>query len=438
MKQEMIMDALNMLADDITEETGRLRREKGTADAVKGKSGNRKWRKLAAAAACFAVIFYVGARLFSTSTAEDSGGRNLSRDTGSEKNPSHGTGGDTGELPMLTVTEKNQSDMGFEGYLAFDISDLVNDNPWSEDEDISSLPVFENRLEYRHTTGKMTGGDFDKMEALLLETAEHLGLDTATLEITDDTLDEARQEVVREKFASSGEEVPEGYFDPSALIARKEGMELEVSEAMTVTVRFEEKIDLPGEYAHMDDDSYEDMAAVADYFKETYSSLIAMKAPRVDIYGGDYDIDRNQSYHLAFYDGNGDFTERFLNYSFNRTEFYTEDGRLWMIRIFRPDLSCKAGDYPVITAAEARELLVSGNYLTTVPYEMPGEEYVAKTELVYRTSEIEEYYMPYYRFYVELPAMEREQGLKSYGAYYVPAVEEAYISNMPVWDGRFN
>ena len=28
--------------------------------------------------------------------------------------------------------------------------------------------------------------------------------------------------------------------------------------------------------------------------------------------------------------------------------------------------------------------------------------------------------------------------MKTYGAYYVPAVESRYISNMPVYDGTFN
>jgi len=40
---------------------------------------------------------------------------------------------------------------------------------------------------------------------------------------------------------------------------------------------------------------------------------------------------------------------------------------------------------------------------------------------------------------VELPEAERtEDGLKDYGAYYVPAVEGKYIANMPKWDGGFN
>lgn len=45
--------------------------------------------------------------------------------------------------------------------------------------------------------------------------------------------------------------------------------------------------------------------------------------------------------------------------------------------------------------------------------------------------------MPYYCFYVELPEEERD-GLKTYGAYYVPAVEKEYLTNMPLWDGSFN
>lgn len=46
--------------------------------------------------------------------------------------------------------------------------------------------------------------------------------------------------------------------------------------------------------------------------------------------------------------------------------------------------------------------------------------------------------MPYYRFLVELPQEARENGLKSYGAYYVLAVEEEYLTGLPVWDGSFN
>ena len=70
--------------------------------------------------------------------------------------------------------------------------------------------------------------------------------------------------------------------------------------------------------------------------------------------------------------------------------------------------------------------------------ELPGEGYIAKAELIYRVGALEEMLIPYYRFYVLLPDMDRDNGLHCYGAYYVPAVAEEYIANMPVYDGRFN
>ena len=109
-----------------------------------------------------------------------------------------------------------------------------------------------------------------------------------------------------------------------------------------------------------------------------------------------------------------------------------------MIRISHPDLSEKVEDYPMITPEQAAELLSNGRYCTSVPYDMPGPEYVKKMELVYLTGELEKYYMPYYCFYVELPEEERENGLKTFGLYYVPAVHWIYISNMPIYDGHFD
>lgn len=121
------------------------------------------------------------------------------------------------------------------------------------------------------------------------------------------------------------------------------------------------------------------------------------------------------------------------------TTFHCDDeGKLFIARVYQPDLSEKVGDYPIINWQQARELLLNGSYLTTVPYEISGPEYVKKVELIYRTGSHEQYFMPYYRFYVELLEEEMENGRKTYGAYYVPAVDRSYISNMPTWDGSFN
>ena len=111
---------------------------------------------------------------------------------------------------------------------------------------------------------------------------------------------------------------------------------------------------------------------------------------------------------------------------------------MFIARIYQTDLSKKLGDYPIISAKQAKALLLNGNYITTVPYEVADAKYIKKVELIYRASNYDEVFMPYYRFYVELPEEKRDNGLNTYGAYYVPAVESSYISNIPKWDGSFN
>ena len=113
-------------------------------------------------------------------------------------------------------------------------------------------------------------------------------------------------------------------------------------------------------------------------------------------------------------------------------------GGLGGIGYSKTDLSRKIGDYPIVTADEARKLLLEKHYITTVPDEMPGEEYIAHIELIYRTSRRDAIFMPYYKFFVEMPDMQRENGLKTYGVFYVPAVKGEFLENMPQWDGSFN
>ena len=180
---------------------------------------------------------------------------------------------------------------------------------------------------------------------------------------------------------------------------------------------------------------------IAAYLEEQYiGKLIRMEKPRLNISGGDYTYQADmQRYDLEFFDMAGSITDQIVNYNFNRVEFCaSEEGTMDLVRIYRPDLSQKVGNYPIISTEEARSLLLNGNYITTVPYEMPGEEYIAKVELVYRDGAYDQYYMPYYKFYVELPEEKRDHGLKDFGAYYVPAVEGSYLTDMPTWDGSFN
>lgn len=338
-----------------------------------------------------------------------------------------------------------ESGEGYEGYRAYDASELVNANPWTEEMEISTLPVYRNSVASRGQYGINLKADLDKMEEYLKEVAGRLGLDTDSLVITDDVPDEETRKIIIEKLQIGGGTVPEGYFNPTRLITEADGMKIEVDQYMTASVYFEPAIELPAEYSFNYSASYEELEKTAGYLEQEFREFMGMEQPQQDINGGGYNIYFQQQYKIAFYETGEDAVEQILQYNFNRVSFACDDeGKLFLARIYRPDISKKEGDYPIITAEEARELLTEGSYVTTVPGEMPGEEYIRAVELVYRTGNWDLYYMPYYRFTVELlnpygvAGGEKEDGLKSYGAYYVPAVESEYLTDMPGWDGRFN
>ncbi|MCM1467261.1 MAG: hypothetical protein NC086_03860 [Alistipes sp.] len=404
MKSEKLLDAIGQIDDELIYDA--------VSDTKPNKNNKRfLWGALTAAAACLAaaILIYVAPPF-------------LKRQ----------------DLPLLTISEDLSGGMGFEGYLAYDVSELIDANPWNKDMNLSTLPVFENPLTYDEYYN-VSGADFDAMENILTDIANRLGMDTDALEITDDMPSEEEMAFLISKYASVGEVITEEHFKPTRILAESDGIQIEVEMDRTATISFDPAVPLPAQYHFSYHASYEDTAAAAGYLLERYADFLDMEKPQVNIRGGDYNIYAQQNYNVSFFDAAGDETEQILNYNFNRIDFYgDENGQFYLARVFRPDLSKKAGDYPVISAAKAQELLLAGSYITTVPYTMPGESYIAKTDLVYRAGKYEKYFMPYYRFLVELPEAEREGGLKTYGAFYVPAVSEDYISNMPVWDGSFN
>lgn len=425
MRKEHISDALNLLNDTFIEETGSLRSccrmpQNNTARQKIHLIAGKHW-KWAAVAACLTLALLVGNQMLLQKTSD-------TNQTVQTEN-----------LPMLSITENTSDDMGFEGYLANDISELINNNPWSETSQPSALPVYKNPLSYDGPFHVM-GADFGKMREFLIDIAGRLGIDTNSLTIADNEPDEEEKRIVTEKMEG---DVPEGYFNPTELIGRTNGIEITVDRTMRAVVSFEPAISLPKKYNFTDGASYEETVAVAEYLQERYQALIQMKNPQMNICGGDYSSYETgfgflQEYQIEFYDKGENDIDAMINYNFNNIEFSCDDdGKLYLASICQLDLSQKMGDYPVINTEKAKELLRKGNYITTVPYKIPGENFIAKTELVYRTGAREEYFMPYYCFYVELPEEERD-GLKTYGAYYVPAVDKEYLTNMPFWDGSFN
>ncbi len=411
MKSEILLDAIGKIDDELIANAGEVR----------SKNRMKIWLSCGAVAACLALVVFAGSVAGWFSPIESSP-----------------------ELPMLTISE-NSDGMGFEGYMAYDISELVNANPWSEKAKLSTLPVYKNKIKY-DIFQNASGHDLESMKAYLYELVDKLGMDKQNIVYDDNAPHEKQIKATMGDLEAMGMlPVPDSYFDPTELTASDGNIEVTVNAHMDVDIVFEEGISLPPEYNFTYHAPLEDITKVAQYLKEKYllgefKDIIGMKSPETNISIGDYNIYGEQNYDISFYEKDKNIVDSIINYNLKQVSFSCNDeGRLWIIRIDSNACTEKVGDYPIISADKARELLLQGKYVTSVvQWDMPGEEYIARVELVYRNSDRNEFYIPYYRFYIELPEAEREGGMKTYGAYYVPAVKEEYIENMPLWDGSFN
>lgn len=382
MRRERIFLTLNELDADLLEE----------AEIIKPKRSNLPLYSLATAASIFLLVGISGYIYYN------------------RPDPS---------LPKLDVSFYENGGMGFSGYHALSGDDLVNNNPWTEDCELTHLPVFWNNHPV-DGAGWLLSYDWEAMDNALIKVANNLGL--TDIEIMHN-LDSIASPLV---YAQSG------------------NVSLEVTHPHLTKVSFKPHLEIPTEYKIPGYGStYDETYALAECIKEAYPELISMENPVIDISGGEYysggDMKR---YNISFYNMTEDITQNILNYNFNHIDFTTDPttGDLRIYWVYNRDLSHVIGNYPIISADEAQKLLCHGRYGTNVPEKFPGEEYIAKRELVYRNDIMQSIFVPYYLFYVELPdEYDSKEGVNCYGLYYVPAVESRYIENFSdVWNIKYN
>ena len=307
------------------------------------------------------------------------------------------------DLPTLEIGAPDGG-YGYEGYFARDISELVNANPWNEKILLAALPVF----------GVKNDTPENKLKELIAATAGKLNL---------------------KGFGSFSN-------DGGAVFADSESIKITATDT-DIAVYFKKAERLPKKYNFGYYASYRDMKKSAEYLKNKYSALFESGKYILNLYGGDCDIYGRQSYNISFYKDSDDIVQKIINYNFYKTYFTPNDnGELEQISTDTPNLGDKIGNYPVISPDKAKELLYNGKYVTSAPTAIKKSNKTAQTELVYRFAPWEKYYIPYYRFLVVEESTGNEslekQGFKSYCAYYVPAVEDKYIANMPLWNGAIN
>jgi hypothetical protein len=342
---------------------------------------------------------------------------------------------DYSNLPKLSVDTEFDG-MGFEGYYVHGIDDLKGGNPWTEGAVLATLPVFKRAYEYERGiyTNALTP---EQMLEKASAAAAALGFTVDKL-YTSPTEEQIQK--ITEKISSQDGMSAEGIAEEIAYnsvvheaVAKCGEVKVSVERTGAVRVWFE----APDKPDQFDNPTRESLG----YLLDKYAALVDMKSPEISIWG-DYNIYGEQHLRYAAFENSGDLTERILGYNFNRVQFTPDgDGRLWLIDRNKADLSQKIGDYPIITAAEAKQQLLEKHFITTVWEEFPGEEYVAGVELVYRQGTYDPVFMPYYHFFVELKlpdSFEGDAAFKLFGGYWVPAVKEECLTNLPVWNSGFN
>lgn len=353
-------------------------------------------------------------------------------------------------LPKIYVEMKNAG-MGYEGIAVPDISDYASGNPWSEEQNITVMPVYKNRVVKDQGFSILTDVDSEEivaeMKSVLIENAAALGVELTADDIDDNLPTQEERKIIAESYyAAWREEIPKGYFTPNNISYETDEYIITTDSSFCTRIEFKQPVSIP--YALKT--TYREQALeAAEYLITEYSDLLNMENPVAAIDGGDYALDDSGAHQLMFdisvYDASGTIEQRIENYFMRYVKFCTNDsGDLRTIHIRRDDLAGElVGNYPLITAEEAAEKLKNGEYASSVPIpeDCTIDEY-ARVELVYRTSITDEYFIPYYKFWVDISDMMEFTGvgetIKHYGAFYVPAVQPEYIEDVPTYDGRFN
>lgn len=386
MKAEAILSAMNYIDEDIL---FAVENRKDKRNKVKGKTQHR----LLIAAAC--IVFTAVSAVFINTVISNN-------------------------LPKLTLKISKGDGMGFEGAFLKNPDDFESGNPWEYSVFTSRMPVYESNS---HDNKGTPCGLSEKQLNEAVDKAVS-ALETKTNNVT-------------KAYANDlygGYENDFVYF----INAETENASIAANAAGGISVFFKESITCPYEF---NSKSIEDAEKAAEYYADKYSELISsfigFEKPEISI-STEYNVYSEIHRTYRVYDSSGSKKDDIVNYNLNYAELRIEnDGSLSSIYICNSaSVTDKVAEYPIITESRAKKMLIAGDYISSVvQYDFPGKEYIAKTDLVYKSKKGETV-APYYRFIVELPEAPDEIGIKSYGIYYVPAVKDKYISGITLIDGE--
>ncbi len=323
-------------------------------------------------------------------------------------------------LPKIELRISTGDGMGFEGAFLKNPDDFESGNPWEYSLLTSRMPVYES--DSHDEKGTPCGLSEKQLDETVDKAVSALG---------------AKLNGISKAYANDLYGGYESDFVYSVTV-ETDVASITANAAGGLNVFFKNPVTLPYDFNAEND---EDVEKTAEYYTDMYSDLISsvigFENPEISI-STDYNAYGEIHRTYRVYDSSGSKKDDIVNYNLNYAELRIEnDGSLSSIFICNSaSVTDKVAGYPIITESKAEKKLIAGDYISSVvQYDFPGKEYIAKTDLVYK-SEKGETVAPYYRFTVELPEAPNEIGIKSYGIYYVPAIKDKYISKITLIDGE--
>lgn len=338
----------------------------------------------------------------------------------------------SGELEKIP-SDIDFGSMGFEGYWTYDVREIIQENPWLDGMELTELPVFAASNHEKYDSSREPVWTMDEMEERLSGIAGHFDGEFEIKKRYDGTeLSQAYIDAVKEKLEAVGEEFKiEDYYGPSELTASVGSVELKMNDKGEISVKGNKNL-LQEQLIPYMDKEFDDAFDTAQNLSAKFYDVIQYEHPMPSIFR-DYNFYGEPHSVYMVYDRSDDPLTRLLNFNFRSTSFYMDEGSFCIsISDYTPSLSL--GMYPIITEEQAFEKLLNGDYVTTVWEEayLPDglkDDEVTFCGVYYKRTQRYEYWLPYYKYLVELHAEHEDmpEGMKEFGAYYVPAVRPEYL-----------
>jgi len=334
---------------------------------------------------------------------------------------------------------------GFELILPAGQVHMTINNPWHDIEHIDMLPVFRNHAVPRNVQPpwssaawaggpemQMTGEERDRFINMIHEKGQAIAIAAG---VSPDRISPEPQ--VDDIFVSV---VIDGYRS----IASKQIGTLSINTHLSPAYR--ETILIPAGASLANNATDAEVQAAIESIARQLSDITPMETPTLTNAQGLMDVGGPMTYHRQrFFDAGGSPEDAILSFNFKWVEILTFDPHhpeRIEIALFPHEHfeSLQLGHYPIITADEAREMLLDGYFVSDYPDSMwPGREsaLAASVELVYYSPVFRdvEVIMPFYRFLLEVEMLPQwwhgsPGEYRAFARFYVPAVHRDFLEPM--------